>query len=106
MNLPGFLTQDADGYIHLSGHRIGLDDVIYYFKEGYSPEKLLEQFPSLSLRLIEDVISFYLKNRESMDSYVAECRAEIERQRASSPRVLDWEELQRRMEAMGRLEKQ
>jgi uncharacterized protein (DUF433 family) len=106
MNLPDFLTQDPDGYIHLSGHRIGRDDVIYYYKEGYSLEQLLEQFPTLGLPLIQKVISFYQQNAANVDAYVTQCQAETERQRASAPRVLDWEELRRRMEAMGRLEKQ
>ena len=27
MNLPDFLTLDTDGYIHVSGHRIGLQEL-------------------------------------------------------------------------------
>src|SRR5205823_2639409 len=30
MTLPEFLSQDSDGYIHVAGHRIGLQDLVYY----------------------------------------------------------------------------
>ena len=52
MTLPDYLTRDADGYVHVSGHRIGLQDVVFYYKEGYSPEALLDVFPTLSLVLV------------------------------------------------------
>ncbi len=29
MNLPDFLVQDRDGYIHLAGHRIGVRHVVF-----------------------------------------------------------------------------
>jgi hypothetical protein len=41
MALPEFLKQDADGYIHVTRHRISLQDLVYYYNEGYSPEALL-----------------------------------------------------------------
>src|SRR5262245_32604764 len=62
MTLPDFLSQDADGYIHVTGHRIGLQDVVYYYNEGHSPETLLEAFPTLSLALIHKIIAFYLEH--------------------------------------------
>src|SRR5947209_697623 len=63
MNLPDFLTEDAYGHIHVTGHRIGLNDVVYFYNDGQSPEMLHEQFPTLSLALIHKVIAFYLENQ-------------------------------------------
>ncbi|MBI1831113.1 MAG: DUF433 domain-containing protein [Planctomycetes bacterium] len=63
MILPEFLVQDADVYIHLAGHRIGLQDVTYYYNEGCSAEELCEVFPTLPLALIHKVIAFYLDSR-------------------------------------------
>ena len=51
MTLPEYLTQDADGHIHVTGHRIGLQDLVYYYNEGHTPEALREAFPTLSLWL-------------------------------------------------------
>ena len=81
MTLPEFLTQDADGYIHLARHRVGLKDLVYFYNEGYSPEALLETFPTLSLAVIHKVIAFYLEGKAEVDAYMAADEAEIERQR-------------------------
>ncbi len=99
MTLPDFLTQDADGTIHVTGHRIGLQDLVYFYKEGYSPEALLQAFPTLSLSVINNAITFYLEQQVEVDSYVARCEAEMERQRTAAPRGPDVAELRRRMAA-------
>jgi uncharacterized protein (DUF433 family) len=97
MTFPEFLTQDADGYIHVTGHRIGLQDLVYHYNEGYSPEALLEAFPTLSLALVHKVIAFYLEDKGEVDAFVAMCEAEVERQRAVAPRGPDAAELRRRL---------
>ncbi len=99
MNLPEYLTRDADGYIHVAGHRIGLGDVVYYYNEGYSAEALLDVFPTLAHAVVHKVIAFYLEHRADADSYAASCDAEMERQRSAAPRGPDAAELRRRMAA-------
>jgi hypothetical protein len=43
MNLPAYLTEDPDGFIHMTGHRVGLEHLIHYYNEGFSPELLLSE---------------------------------------------------------------
>src|SRR5437660_11804848 len=104
MNLPDFLTQQADGEITLTGHRIGLYHLVYYYGQGFSPEMLACQYPTLPLALVHKVIAFYLENRAAVDAYVAGCQAELARQRASNPRRIDRVALRRRLENMRRSE--
>jgi uncharacterized protein (DUF433 family) len=99
MTLPEYLTQDADGCIHVTGHRIGLQDLVYYYNEENSPEALLEIFPTLSLILVHKVIAFYLQEQVDVDAYVAGCEEEMERQRVAAPRGPDAAELRRRLAA-------
>src|SRR5262249_24325626 len=94
---PEFLIQDADGYIHVARHRIGLQDVVYYYNEGHSAEALAEMFPTLTLALIHKLIAFYLENQANVDAYVASCEAAIVLQRAAAPRGPDVAELRRRL---------
>lgn len=68
--LPDFITQDPDGILRLTGHRIGLHDLIPLYRNGYSPEMLAAHFPTLSLALIHKTIAFYLENAADMDRYV------------------------------------
>jgi uncharacterized protein (DUF433 family) len=104
MTLPDFISQDTDGYIRLTGHRIGLQDIAYYFNEGYSPEMLSEQFPTLPMYLIYKTIGFYLENQGEVDAYLEQCYAEIDRQRATAKKGPDLAELRRRLEAKRRAE--
>jgi uncharacterized protein (DUF433 family) len=102
MTLPDFLTEDHYGEICLTGHRIGLYHLILDYREGFSPEKLHEEFPTLPLDLIHKVLTFYRENQAEVDAYVARCQREIDRQRAATPRAIQWDELRRRFEALAR----
>lgn len=60
---------DADD-IRIKGHRIGIDDVIDYYLQGYSPEQILEELPTLNLEKVHATITYYLHNRAEMDAYM------------------------------------
>ena len=99
MELPGFLWQGKYGEILLTGHRIGLYTVVRTYGEGRSAEEIHEEFPSLPVELVRDVIAFYHANRAEVDRYMAETRAELDRQEAMPRRGLTLEELRRRRDA-------
>jgi uncharacterized protein (DUF433 family) len=98
MTLPDFLTERAEGTIVLTGHRVGLHHVVRYYNEGYSPEMLVEQFPTLPLALVHKVIAHYLENRDSVDAYVAKVRDELAQLRAAG-RHPDLVDLRQRLSA-------
>lgn len=98
MVLPDFLTRDPDGFIHVTDHRIGLLHLMYHYREGDSPERLLQRFPTLGLPLIRQVIAFAEKNKE-VDAYLASCLAEMEQQQAAAPPAPTLDELRRRLQA-------
>jgi uncharacterized protein (DUF433 family) len=104
MNLPDFLTRHRYGEIRLTGHRIDLFHVVERYKEGSSAERIVEEFPTLSLLQVERVLAFYRENREEVDRYVAECRAEIDRQASAPQPGPSFAELRRRMEERKRSE--
>ncbi|MBD0343464.1 MAG: DUF433 domain-containing protein [Coleofasciculus sp. Co-bin14] len=56
--------------IRIKGHRIGIDDVIGYYLQGYSPEQILAELPTLNLEKIHATITYYLHNRAEMDAYM------------------------------------
>jgi uncharacterized protein (DUF433 family) len=105
MTLPDFLTQDEYGSIRLTGHRIGLMHVIDGYTDGSSPEQLHEEFPTLSLELINRVLAFYRENRAEVDAYIARCHEEMDRNYANyrpGPgivQVRQWLELLERADA-------
>lgn len=104
MTFPDFLYEAPFGEILLSGHRIGLYHVVHYYNDGFSPEMIAGQFPTLPLALVHKVIAFYLENRASVDAYVANCRRELDEQQQS--RQGDLATLRKRLEAMQKQELQ
>ena len=100
MTLPEFLTEDPDGFIRLTGHRIGLQHLVHYYSEGYSPEMLASEYPTLSLALIYKVIGFYLETQADVDQYIAQCQEAIDLQRAAARPGPSRAELLRRLDAV------
>ena len=62
-----FLSEDD---IRLKGHRIGIEDILKYYLEGYQPEEILNELPSLNLEKIYATITYYLNNRKQIDFYL------------------------------------
>jgi uncharacterized protein (DUF433 family) len=58
--------------IRLKGHRVGMDTVLSYYLEGYTPEEIAANLPTLSLEKIHATITYYLHNRTQIDTYLAE----------------------------------
>jgi len=80
-----FLSPDD---IRIKGHRIGIDDVLYYYLEGYTPEEIAANLPTLSLEEIYATITYYLHNRSEVDAYLSRLAAWREqryREWAASP---------------------
>lgn len=57
--------------IRIKGHRIGIDDVLYYYLEGFTPEEIAVNLPSLSLEQIHATITYYLHKRGEVDAYLS-----------------------------------
>jgi uncharacterized protein (DUF433 family) len=73
----GYVEQREGGY-YIAGSRVSLDSVVYAYLRGESPEGIVESFPALSLeQVFGGAVAFYLANRESMDAYLRDARAEF-----------------------------
>lgn len=101
--LPDFLQQHEDGEVYLTGHRVTLENLCFYYNEGYSADMLRERFPTLPLLLIHKVIVFYLENRDAVDQYLAASQTVRDRNyqqwQQAARTTPDKAELRRRFEA-------
>lgn len=66
-----FLSPDD---IRIKGHRIGIDNVLEYFLQGYSPEEIAANYPELGLEKIYATITYYLHKRSEVDAYLLRLR--------------------------------
>jgi len=100
MELPDFLAQDDQGLVHFRGHRIGIHNILFYYRQGYSPEMLACKYDTLSLSLVHKLIAFYLENREQADEYLNQCQAQMGDLRAAHRSKPTVEELRERMASL------
>ena len=52
--------------------------MIFRYQQGDSAELIHDQYPTLDVNLIRDVITFYRENRTEVDAYMDQVRARIE----------------------------
>jgi uncharacterized protein (DUF433 family) len=93
--------REQDGALRVGRSSVTLETVVWAFHDGASPERIVEQFPTLDLADVYAVIAYYLRHRADVDAYV-ERRAQLyERQtdevRRTFPQALTRAELQNRV---------
>lgn len=64
--------------IRIKGHRIGIEDVIELYNEGYSAEQIVLEYGTLSLEEVYATITYYLHNKVEVDSSLERLRVLVE----------------------------
>ncbi len=59
MQLEDYFEFVAVDNIQLKGHRIGIEDVLKYYRQGYSPQEILQELPTLNLEKIYATLTYY-----------------------------------------------
>ena len=78
MQLEDYFEFVSEDDIRLKGHRVGIDNVLTYYLDGYTPEEIQGVLNTLSLEVIYATITYYYHNRFQIDAYLK--------------RLLDWRE--------------
>lgn len=71
---PPPLAIDAYGVVRIGKTRVTLDTVVTVFKQGATPEEIVQQLPSLDLANVSAVVGFYLKHVEDVETYLRQRR--------------------------------
>jgi uncharacterized protein (DUF433 family) len=79
-------VEQRDGAYYVLGSRVSLDSVVYAFLRGESPDGIADSFPALNLEQVFGAVAFYLANRENIDAYLLDGRAEFARMRGEARR--------------------
>jgi uncharacterized protein (DUF433 family) len=75
---PTPLTTDEQGVLRVGGTRVSLDSVIFAFKQGATPEEIVQQYSSLNLADVYAVISYYLHHSDEIEAYLQARREQRE----------------------------
>lgn len=68
-------TTDDDGVRRVAGTRVPLDTVVFAFRDGATPEEIVQQYPALELADAYEAVTHYLRHRGDVDAYLAQHEA-------------------------------
>ncbi len=80
------LRVDETGTVRIGQTRVLLELVIHAFRDGATPEQIVQDYDMLNLADVYAVIGYYLRHRDEVDAYLAE-------------RTVKAEELRKKIEA-------
>jgi uncharacterized protein (DUF433 family) len=96
------LPKDVHGVFRVGGTRVTLDMVVHAFDRGATAEKIVQDFPSLELSDVYQVIGYYLKHTGEF----ADCLRQRDRDEAAllANHLGEWQPqgLRDRLQARGR----
>lgn len=78
------LTKTKASVLRIGKTRVSLDSVITAFNHGATPEQIVYDFDTLTLSEVYAAISYYLQNRETVDSYLAKRAKQNEKLREAN----------------------
>jgi uncharacterized protein (DUF433 family) len=64
------LTRDPDGVLRIGSTRVTLDTVVAAYREGMTPEGIVEQYPSLRLAEVYSVLGYFLSHTADVEAYL------------------------------------
>ena len=85
--LPPFLTRWPDGEVVVTGTRVLFFYVVLNYKEGESVESLGVRYPHIPLATLHKTVAFYLENIPTVDQFLTEYQADLDRLRAAGKTV-------------------
>ena len=78
---------DAEGVVRVAGTRVTLDTVVGAFETGVTAEEIAQQYPTVPLVDVYSVITYYLRHKPEVETYLRKredeagrVREDVERQ--------------------------
>lgn len=96
------LTKTKAGILRIGKTRVSLDSVITAFNQGATPEQIVYDFDTLTLAEVYAAISYYLQNRETVDSYLAKRAKQNENLREANDARFNHQEIREKLLARRR----
>ena len=70
----------------MAGTRVTLDTLVYAFRDGATPEEIVQMYPALELADAYEAVTHYLRHRREVDAYIAKREAVAREVRAENER--------------------
>ncbi len=83
------LETDANGVVRVGKTRVTLDTVIAAFSDGATAEEIVQQYPSLDLADVYQVIGYYLRPPSEVQAYLRQRKAQADAARKQNESRFD-----------------
>ena len=67
------------GRLRIEGTRITVNQIVVWYKQGYSPEEIQNQYPHLTLAQVYAALAYYHANQEEVEADLMAEKSEAER---------------------------
>ena len=74
IEISTLLVKDPDicgGLLRIDGTRMTVNQVVVWYKQGYSPEEIADQYPHLVLSQVYAALAYYHANKEEVEASLA-----------------------------------
>jgi uncharacterized protein (DUF433 family) len=92
---------DPDGVIRVGKTRVTLETLVGAFSDGATAEEIVQQYPSLRLADVYQVIGYYLRRPLEFEAYLQKRKAEAETIRRQTETRFDPQGVRDRLLARG-----
>jgi uncharacterized protein (DUF433 family) len=75
------LVQLENGAVRVRNSRVTLETIVHRMQVGDTTEDIHDGFPTVSLKQIEEILTWYFNNQEGADEYLRQVEAQAERLR-------------------------
>jgi uncharacterized protein (DUF433 family) len=82
------LAKDDSGVYRVGKTRVTLDLVVHAFNRGATPEEIVQDYPTLELPDVYQVIGYYLKHSKEIGEYMT--RREHEEDELLATNLAEW----------------
>ncbi len=75
------------GRLRIDGTRITVNQIVAWYKQGYNPEEIADQYSHITLAQVYTALAYYHANREEIEADLVAEKTESERleQEATNP---------------------
>jgi uncharacterized protein (DUF433 family) len=67
------------GRLRINGTRMTVHQLVVWYKQGYNPEEIADQYPQLTLAQVYTALAYYHANREEIEADLAAEKIEADR---------------------------
>ncbi len=70
-----YITKDPKvrcGKACIEGTRVAVADIVFFYRRGYTPERIQEEYPQLNLAQVHAALSYYHARKDEIESVLHE----------------------------------